>query len=57
MVSRPVQEGVDQPAAAHMRPWNSTMVKDVGVVAACFFQGVGQHWQMIEGPFLANRLG
>jgi hypothetical protein len=36
------QQTIDYPATPYMLSWEATVVKDRGVRAACFLQGVGQ---------------
>jgi hypothetical protein len=36
-----VEYEVEGPATANMRPWRTEVGEEIGVCAACFFQGVG----------------
>src|SRR5262249_18959317 len=46
--SGPAQQKIDDPAPADMLAWMATVPEDVGVVAARFFQGVGQDGHVAE---------
>jgi hypothetical protein len=51
------QQEIDDPAAAHMLAGLAAVVQDVGIVAARFFQGVGQDRQTVKYPVIINGLG
>ena len=40
-----------------MRPWSSAIAQDFRAIAACFFQGIGQAGQAVEGTVIVNGLG
>jgi len=57
MASPLPQQSIEHPATAHVRPWPAQVGEDVGVVATCFFEGVGQHRQTVEGSAIVDALG
>src|SRR5262245_38032372 len=47
---------IDYPTSPNVRPRLMTVGQDVGVVAPCFFQGVGQNRQAVQGPVIVAPL-
>ena len=45
---------IDHPTTSDVWPFRTAVVKDVGVVAACVLECVGQDWQPIEGALGVN---
>ncbi len=48
---------INNPAATDMNSFLAAVVKDIGVVAARFLQGVRQNGQSVEGLVVVDRLG
>src|SRR5262245_41881160 len=53
----PVQNHIEGPAAQDVRAWAAHVARRIGVGAACFFQGVRQGGQALEGPVLIDCCG
>jgi hypothetical protein len=51
------EQGIDNPAAANMRPFTATVVENVLIVAPGVLQGVGKDRQAVEGTVVVDGLG
>src|SRR4051812_47354832 len=55
--SRPSSQKIKTPTPPHVRPLSPAVLQDLGIGAACIFEGVGENGHPLESAFVVDRLG